>query len=131
MIYAHGCKYNLPLGPNLEPTVRALQAWANQRTDEDFTALHFATYHGNFELIQLITETMKADFRAKNIYGANVLHIAAQGDQPAPIYYFARIKDMDINETDNRGSTPLHWACYSRSEFALGYISALSPELEI
>lgn len=74
---------------------------------------------------------MKADFRAKNCYGANVLHIAAQGDQPAPLYYFARIKDMDINETDNRGSTPLHWACYSRSEFALSYILALGPELEI
>lgn len=38
---------------------------------------------------------------------------------------------MDINETDNRGSTPLHWACYSRSEFALSYILALQPELEI
>lgn len=38
---------------------------------------------------------------------------------------------MDINERDNRGSTPLHWACYSRSEFALSYILALQPDLEI
>ena len=38
---------------------------------------------------------------------------------------------MDINEPDKRGSTPLHWACYSRSEFALSYILALGPELEI
>ena len=57
-----------------------MQAWANQPTDEEFTALHFATYHGNFELIELLTDVMKADFRAKNIYGANVLHIASQGD---------------------------------------------------
>ena len=41
------------------------------------------------------------------------------------------MKDMDINDADNRGSTPLHWACYSKSEFALSYICALSPELEI
>ena len=37
---------------------------------------------------------------------------------------------MDINDTDNRGSTPLHWACYSKSEFALSYILAMSPDLE-
>lgn len=38
---------------------------------------------------------------------------------------------MDINEIDHRGSTPLHWACYSRSEFALSFILALGPSLEI
>jgi ankyrin repeat protein len=38
---------------------------------------------------------------------------------------------MDINEIDNRGSTPLHWACYSRSEFALSYLLAMKPNIEI
>ena len=38
---------------------------------------------------------------------------------------------MDINTADNRGSTPLHWACYSKAEFALSYILAMGPELEI
>lgn len=38
---------------------------------------------------------------------------------------------MSINEQDNKGSTPLHWACYSRSEFALSYVLALNPDLEI
>lgn len=80
VIYNHGCKYNLPLGPDLQPKVKSLQMWANLSTDEQFTALHFATYHGNYELVELITETMKADFKQKNVYGANVLHIAAQGD---------------------------------------------------
>jgi len=74
---------------------------------------------------------MHADFTAKNMYGANVLHIAAQGDQPSPLYYFVKLKNMDINQVDNRGSTPLHWACYSRSEFALSYLLALKPKLEI
>ena len=32
---------------------------------------------------------------------------------------------------DKRGSTPLHWACYSRSEFALLFILSLQPDLEI
>jgi len=47
------------------------------------------------------------------------------------LYYFAALKDMDIDETDNRGSTPLHWACYSKAEFALAYTLALEPDLEI
>ena len=46
-------------------------------TDEKFTALHFSTYHGNIELIRIIVEEMQANFETKNVYGANVLHIAA------------------------------------------------------
>ena len=38
---------------------------------------------------------------------------------------------MNINETDNRGSTPLHWACYSKAEFALSYTLSMEPNLEI
>ena len=41
---------------------------------------------------------MGADFNLKNMYGANVLHIAAQGDQPCPLWYFVAHKDMDIND---------------------------------
>jgi len=37
---------------------------------------------------------------------------------------------MSLDEVDNRGSTPLHWACYSKSEFALSYILAMNPNLE-
>jgi ankyrin repeat protein len=49
-------------------------------TDERFSALHFSTYHGNIELIRLMVEEMGADYTTKNVYGANVLHVAAQGD---------------------------------------------------
>lgn len=47
-----------------------------------------------------------------------------------PLYYFASVKRMDINLTDNKQSTPLHWACYSRSESALNFILSLNPNLE-
>lgn len=73
---------------------------------------------------------MHANFNIRNIYGAHVLHIAAQGDQPMPLYYFVRIKGMSLDDIDNKGSTPLHWACYSKSEFALSYILAMNPNLE-
>ena len=38
---------------------------------------------------------------------------------------------MSLAEVDLKGSTPLHWACYARSEFALTYILALKVDLEI
>ena len=34
-----------------------------------------------------------------------------------------------MNLPDNRGSTPLHWACYSQSEIALSYILAWDPDI--
>lgn len=47
------------------------------QTDELFTALHFATYHANFDLIKILVEDMQCKYECKNFYGANVLHIAA------------------------------------------------------
>lgn len=78
----------------------------------------------------MLVEEMYADYKVKNVYGASVLHIASQGDQPCPLYYFIKKKHMDINDKDNKGSTPLHWACYSKSEYALSYILAMEPNLE-
>ena len=67
---------------------------------------------------------MGADIYIRNAHGLNVLHIAAQGDQPISLYYFHKIKDIPIDTVDNRGSTALHWACFSSSELALIYILA-------
>ena len=57
----------------------------------------------------------------RNNFGINVMHVAAQGDQPISLYFFKE-KGMDIRCKDNRGSTPMHWACYSKSEIALCYL---------
>ena len=38
---------------------------------------------------------------------------------------------MSLDDFDNKGSTPLHWACYSKAEFALSYILAMNPQLEV
>ena len=58
-----------------------------------------------------------------------MLHVAAQGDQASSLYCFKRL-GVDINAQDDKGSTPLHWACYSHSEIALSYILAWEPELD-
>ena len=40
---------------------------------------------------------MKADYQIKNVYGADVLHIAAQDDQPTPLFFFVREKNMSLD----------------------------------
>jgi ankyrin repeat protein len=37
---------------------------------------------------------------------------------------------MDLNIRDNRLSTPLHWATYSRSETSLNYLLAWGSDIE-
>jgi len=103
--------------------------WINLRTYEDgFSALHFCSFRGNIETIQVLLDN-GADMYAKNNYGINVMHVAAQGDKPASLFYFKE-KGIDLRSRDNRGSTPLHWACYSRSEVALCYLLAWVQILE-
>lgn len=65
----------------------------------------------------------------KNNFGINVMHVAAQGDQPISLFYFKE-RGVDIQSKDNRLSTPLHWACYSKSEIALCYLLAWVEDIE-
>eukprot|EP00826_Nyctotherus_ovalis_P023365 TRINITY_DN1795_c0_g10_i1.p1 TRINITY_DN1795_c0_g10~~TRINITY_DN1795_c0_g10_i1.p1 ORF type:complete len:441 (+),score=81.90 TRINITY_DN1795_c0_g10_i1:575-1897(+) len=50
----------------------------------------------------------------------NVLHYAAQNDQPWPIVYFHREFRMNVDARDNDGNAALHWAAY------FGAVDALS-----
>ena len=50
-----------------------------------------------------------------------MIHVAAQGDMPISIYFF-KLRGLDLRSRDNRGSTPLHWAAYSKSEVSLVYL---------
>jgi hypothetical protein len=66
-------EFNLPSNdaPNLRRDV--LARWVNRETDEEFTCLHFAAYHGNITLSVKLVEEMGANIDQKNVYGANVL----------------------------------------------------------
>lgn len=128
ILYNHALDHNVS-DRRFDQKRQILSEWANQTTDEEFTALHFATYHGNYNLIKFLIDNAQADIYKRNKFGSTVMHIAAQGDQALPIYFFKEL-GMDINIRDNRLSTPLHWACYSRSEVSLNYLLAMSPNLE-
>ena len=67
-------------------------------------------------------ETAGADMSLVNKQGCSVLHMAAQGNKAVSIYYFAEIKQLDINQRDLKLRTPLHWAVFNKSECAQGYL---------
>ena len=116
---------------HVKSTINAKQIteWVNMKTTDDgFSALHFGSFRGNVIIIQALLD-MGADMYARNNYGINVMHVAAQGDQPISMYYFKE-KGMDLRAKDTRGSTPLHWVCYSKSEIALCYLLAWQRYLD-
>jgi ankyrin repeat protein len=80
-------------------------------TEEQWTALHYASFSGNLDAIYTLLEN-KADMYAQNINKLNMLHVACQGDNPGPLYLF-KMLGLNLNTPDKRGSTPLLWACYS------------------
>ena len=89
-----------------------IYTWVNLKTyDEWWTALHYASFSGNLDAIYTLLE-YKADMHALNSNRLNMLHVASQGDNPAPLYLF-KMLGLSIDATDKRGSTPLLWACYS------------------
>jgi len=77
ILYDHALDKNLTNVKKFEEKNSILTNWANAPTDEEFTALHFATYHGNYNLIKFLIDTAKADIYKKNKFGSTVLHIAA------------------------------------------------------
>lgn len=86
-----------------------IKEWVNVKTkDDEFTALHMASFSGKYTIISMLIEN-KANIYSVNKDGLNMLHTAAQGDQAFMLYYFKQL-GLDVNSRDNRGSTPLHWA---------------------
>lgn len=107
-----------------------LANWLNEKTKDDgFTALHFASFRGNLKIVKLLVE-YGADIYIKNNHGINMMHVAAQGDQPVTLYYF-REKGIDLHSRDYRQSTPMHWACYSKCEIALSYLLAWVEDIDV
>ena len=77
LMFNHALDKNLRGLKNFDEKKLVLADWANSPTDEEFTALHFATYHGNYTLIKFLIDNAKADINKRNKFGSTVLHIAA------------------------------------------------------
>ena len=97
----------------------------NKTNSKGVVALHYASFQGNVDALKYLIN-YGADINALTSRNLNVLHYAAQGNQPNSLVYFYLFhKDkIDLEKTDIGGSTPLHWASYSSSaEIALYLIN--------
>jgi ankyrin repeat protein len=75
-----------------------------------------------------ILENLNANIVAVTKSGLNVLHMAAQSDAlDSFIHFYTKI---DINSTDNKGMTPLHWAAYLSSEKVASLLMSLNCNLD-
>lgn len=100
----------------------------NFKDYQGLTALHFSANRGNLSISYILLK-FKADPYCTTNYGLNVLHLAAQGDQPQSVIYFSQKYNISIEGMDEGGSTPLHWACYLGSELTMDYL--LSQNVEV
>ena len=116
-------KKRLGLGANA-----AMTKFVNEKTTEGITALHYAAYKGNVEIAKLLILNGANSDAASN-RGKNVMHLAAEGNQPSMMIYFMSYENQDIFSIDDCGSTPLHWACYSGAEEAVLFLLSLNANI--
>lgn len=107
-----------------------LKYFLNRQNFDGLTALHFAAFRGNLDIVKYLTK-MGANPFIKDKDGQNVVHIAAQGGKVNVIYYFLDNYKFDINDTDCRESTALHWASYLNKEITLSYLIAFGANINI
>jgi len=102
-------------------SLQQLTRWINSKSELGFTALHYASYKGNIDIIKILIEN-EANMLETNNKGLNVMHMAVQGDHPESLIYFKEKYKLNFEITDSLGSTPLHWACYTGSENAFQFM---------
>ena len=102
------CKKNL--------SKEELKNFINKKNNAGITALHYASFKGNIDVIQKLI-VYGADISALTKKKLNVLDFACQGNKPNSLVYFDYYhkNKIDLNELDERKSNTLHWACYSSS----------------
>ena len=94
------------------------------------TPLLYAAYRGNLKIIQnLINNGSLLNCTSKS--GLNVIHMAAQGNNPNIIIFFKEKYNFTINKKDNNGNTPLHWACYSNAENSINFLLSFISDVNV
>ena len=108
---------------------KQLQIYINKKAQNGFTALHYASFRGNVKLCEKLIENF-ADINLINNNGLNVIHMAAQGDQPTTMVLFKEKYKMDPQKNDNVLSSALHWAAYMGSDLSLDYLATWNLEID-
>lgn len=108
--------------------LKEFMEYINKKGDNGFNSLHYAAFRGNIKILEKLIQN-GADINIKNNSGLNVMHMAAQGDQPNVLVFFKEKYDMQVNTLDSVLSTPLHWACYMGAESSVDYLTSWSSDI--
>jgi palmitoyltransferase len=106
----------------------SLAKFINDKTNEGLTALHYAANKGSIPLLKLLIEN-GANVDAVTNLGKNLMHMAAEGNQPSMLIYLITEQHLSAQSVDENGSTPLHWACYSGAEEAVNFLLNLNVNI--
>ena len=109
---------------------KLLSKYINEKANEDMTALHYAALKGNIKILNLLLDN-GASIECRTTRGKNIMHLAAEGNQPSMILYLSENKGQDINSIDELGSTSLHWACYSGAKDAALFLLSLNVDINM
>ena len=107
-----------------------LKSYINKTDIFGNTAILYAAYRGNILIIRSLIEC-GADVNVTSKNGLNVLHMAAQGNNPNIIIYFKIKYNISVLSTDLQGNTPLHWASYNSSEEAINFLLSYMADINI
>ena len=108
-----------------------LKKYLNKEDSLGNTAILYAAYRGNIHIVEsLIQSGSNVNFISKK-GGLNVLHMAAQGNNPNLIIYFKEKYNFPIDQKDSAGNLPLHWACYNSSEEAINFLLSFMDDINI
>ena len=107
-----------------------LIAYINKTDIFGNTAILYAAYRGNIFIVRSLIEC-GADVNIVSKKGLNVLHMAAQGNNPNIIIYFKTKYNISVVSQDSQGNIPLHWACYNSSEEAINFLLSYMDDINI
>ena len=105
-----------------------INTYVNIEDSDGNTSILYAAYRGNITIIEILIE-YGASIDVTSINGLNILHMAAQGDNPNIIIYFKEKYKMSIYCQDLQGNNPLHWACFNCAEHSVNFLLSFMNDI--
>ena len=105
---------------NISPDL--FTSFINKKNNKGVIALHYASLKGNIKIIKLLIEN-NANINELTNTKLNLIHFAAQGNQPNSIVFFhENFPELNLDYKEEEGKTPFHFACFYKNEKAFLYL---------